>query len=147
MTVRRGESLGVGLVVAAMMLPGCASPKKEPGQGAASSLVYSPAARMPARDRSAGGAGGASSTAAGETDDPVRPPAGRVCKVHLRREALGIAGQVPYPMGGSPITADRVQLAGTLERVGRDWLVLRAERSTYWIPRDAVLAVEFAEER
>jgi hypothetical protein len=144
-----GKLLGPGLVVAAMMLPGCTSPKKEPSQGTASSLVYSPAARLPARDRSAGSSGGdANSTPAGATDDPVRPPAGRVCRIHLRREALGVAGQVPYPLsGGNNISADRVQVTGTLERVGRDWLVVRADRSTYWIPRDVVLAVEFTDDR
>ena len=38
-------------------------------------------------------------------------------------------------------------VTGTLERVGRDWLLVRGDRSTYWVPREAVLAVEFVEQQ
>ena len=122
-------------------IAGCAGPKADENRGEASSLVYSPSARLPAQEVSNNDTGGSAAPAG--VEDPVRPPAGRACKVHLRREALGVAGQVPYPLEGNRITTDRVQLTGTLERVGRDWLVLRSDRSTFWIPRDAVLAVEF----
>ena len=128
---------------ASLALGGCASEKKKTdGEGRAPSLVYSPAERLPP-DR---GDDSSATTGAGATQDEVRPPAGRRCRVHLRREALGIAGQAPYPITGNNLAADRAQLTGTLERVGRDWLVLRGERSTYWVPRDAVLAVEFIEQ-
>ena len=134
----------VCVTAAALSLCGCAAEKKKESDGRASSLVYSPAARLPSDDEreSSGNAGAAASTV-----DEVRPPAGRRCRVHLRREAMGVAGQAPYPMSGNNLAADRVLLAGTLERVGRDWLVLRGERSTYWVPRDVVLAVEFVDER
>jgi hypothetical protein len=60
---------------------------------------------------------------------------------------MGVAGQAPYPLSGNNLATDRAQVTGTLERVGRDWLVIRGDRSTYWIPREAVLAVEFAEQQ
>jgi hypothetical protein len=147
-TARQGILFPACLALA-LALCGCGSPAKNEDRGTASSLVYSPAARLPAGERPAGNPGGdTNSSTAGAADDPVRPPAGRVCRIHLRREALGVAGQVPYALGGgNNISADRVQVTGTLERVGRDWLVLRTDRSTYWIPRDVVLAVEFADER
>lgn len=136
-------------VVVAATLGGCASgKKKKDSDGRASSLVYSPAARLPADRRD----GGQSLSPSGDMTgmsiaaDDVRPPAGRRCRVHFRREALGVAGQAPYPIAGNKIAADRAQVTGTLERVGRDWLVVRAERSTYWVPREAVLAVEFADQ-
>ena len=122
---------------------GCASEKKKKDEdtGNASSLVYSPSARLPAHrsDETATDA-----TAAAAQDD-VRPPAGRRVRLHLRRDAMGVAGQAPYPMTGNNLAADRASLTGTLERVGRDWMVLRGDRSTYWVPRDAVLAIEFVE--
>ena len=121
---------------------GCASEKKNSdAEGRAPSLVYSPAARL-SPDRS----DDTSMTTGGSAaQDDVRPPAGRRCRIHLRREAMGVAGQAPYPVTGNNINADRAALTGTLERVGGDWLVLRGDRSTYWVPRDAVLAVEFVE--
>ena len=127
-----------------LVAAGCASDKDKESDGRASSLVYSPAARLPSDDeRESSGNAGASASAV----DEVRPPAGRRCRVHLRREAMGVAGQAPYPLSGNNLAADRVLLSGTLERVGRDWLVVRGERSTYWVPRDVVLAVEFADDR
>ena len=129
---------------ACFVAAGCAPKKDKESDGRASSLVYSPAARLPTDDeRESPGNSSASAAAV----DEVRPPAGRRCRVHLRREAMGVAGQAPYPMSGNNLAADRVLLSGTLERVGRDWLVLRGERSTYWVPRDVVLTVEFVDER
>jgi hypothetical protein len=127
------------------MLAGCASNRKNDGEGRASSLVYSPAARLPA-DRGEASAGDSASPADSAAQDAVRPPAGRPCRLHLRREAMGVAGQAPYPISGNNLAADRTQIAGTLERVGRDWLVVRGDRSTYWVPREAVLAIEFLEQ-
>ena len=56
---------------------------------------------------------------------------------------MGITGTAPYPISGNNIAADRAAVIGTLERVGRDWLVVRGERSAYWIPRETVLALEY----
>lgn len=132
------------LAAASVALFGCASKPKADGEGRASSLVYSPAERLPPdRGESSSATGDLSGT--GLAQDDVRPPAGRRCRVHLRREALGVAGQAPYPISGNNIAADRALIAGTLERVGRDWLAVRGDRSTYWLPREAVLAVEFVE--
>ena len=143
--MRRAIILAAACPFAAVALAGCAGPRPDENRGEASSLVYSPSARLPQRDPTAGGASDATTPGTATVEDTVRPPAGRACKVHLRREALGIAGQMPYALRGNNIAADRVQVSGTLERVGSDWLVLRSDRSTYWIPRDAVLAVEFEE--
>ena len=136
----RGLICAVALVASAA---GCASNSRTDGEPRASSLVYSPAARLPG-DRGEAAPGDAAT--ADVRQDAVHPPAGRRCRLHLRREAVGVAGQVPYPITGNNLAADRAQLAGTLERVGRDWLVVRGDRSTYWVPREAVLAVEFAEQ-
>ena len=125
----------------AVLASGCASPKKPQSDARAPSLVYSPAARLEKSNDP-----DAKSVAAAD-QDVVRPPAGRRCRLHFRREAIGVAGQAAYPItGGNNLAADRASVTGTLERVGRDWLVVRGDRSTYWVPRDAVLAVEFADQ-
>ena len=125
----------------AVSVTGCASPKKPQATGRASSLVYSPAARLEKSVEH-----DSKPTTATE-QDAVRPPAGRRCRLHFRREAIGVAGQAAYPItGGNNLAADRASVTGTLERVGRDWLVVRGDRSTYWIPREAVLAVEFVDQ-
>lgn len=125
---------------------GCASRKDREGEGRASSLVYSPAERLPPAstgDEPRPGSGDLSGVTV--VQDDVRPPSGRRCRVHLRRDSLGVANPAPYPIVGNNIAAERALLAGTLERVGRDWLVVRGERSTFWVSREAVLAVEFVE--
>lgn len=127
---------------------GCAHRPREQ-EPAASSLVYSPAERLPPeRDRSArASANEPPSNAPQSTTDDVRPPAGRRCRVHLRRDAMGVAAQAPYPLAGNNLAADRASVTGTLERVTRDWVVVRSDRSTHWLPRDAVLSIEFVEEK
>jgi hypothetical protein len=138
----RGPSV-VACLFAGLALAGCASEKKPDGEGRASSLVYSPAERLPAdRERRAS----SETVVQVPAQDEVRPPAGRRCRVHLRREAMGVAGQAPTPLSGNNLATDRASLVGTLERVGRDWIVVRGERSTYWLPVDSVLAVEFVEQ-
>jgi hypothetical protein len=135
-------------VAAVASAGGCASQKKPDGDARASSLVYSPAERLPPdRDDRPSHAADSSTTSVASQEDPVRPPAGWKCRIHFRREAMGVAGQAPYPLSGNNLATDRAQITGTLERVGRDWLVVRGDRSTYWIPREAVLAVEFAEQQ
>jgi len=130
-------------LVAAVAITGCASEKKPAEEGRAPSLVYSPSERLP-RDR--GDHASAESVAQQVQQDDARPPAGRRCRVHLRREAMGVAGQAPYPISGNNLATDRASIVGTLERVGRDWILVRGERSSFWVPVDSVLAVEFAEQ-
>jgi hypothetical protein len=137
--VRKHHPFLAAACLVAALISGCASQKKPQPDGRAPSLVYSPAARLPAEKDD-----GASSATA--TEDVVRPPAGRRVRLHLRREALGVAGQSPYPLSGNNLAADRTSVTGALDRVGRDWLVVRGDRSTYWVPREAVLAVEVVEQ-
>ena len=134
----RGSFRNFCVVLTTAGFAGCAPQKKPQSDGRASSLVYSPAARLADKDDAA-----SSPTA---TEEVVRPPAGRRVRLHLRREALGVAGQAPYPLSGNNLAADRASITGTLERVGRDWLLVRGDRSTWWVPREAVLAIEFVEQ-
>ncbi len=75
--------------------------------------------------------------------DALDPPVGRKCRVHLRRDAMGAASATPLAVGVDSPSGRAVQVTGTLERISGDWLVIRGENHTYWIPRNVVLAVDF----
>ena len=132
-TRSRDGSLAVGFVGVALTLVGCAADKKK-DERPATSLVYSPASQLPA-----------------ESDASRRPPVvglqtGRRCRVHFRRDAVGLAGQAPLSILGLSAMSERAQLVGTIERVDPDGITLRADTSTYWVPREAILAVEFPDQ-
>ena len=117
---------------------GCAGPKRATQEPSAppSSLVYSPGAKITA-EREA---------------QASRPPAGEIlrtgvhCRVHLRRDAAGLAGGSPLSIVGASMLSERASVAGTIDRVEADGITLRGDGSTYWIPRDVILAVEFPNE-
>ena len=114
---------------------GCGSANKD-AEHPASSLVYSPAARMPeAQD-------GLQSPRDGAQLQP-----GRRCRVHFRRDAAGYLGQTPLSVVGTSVHSERAQVVGTIERVDGDSITVRGDGSTYWIPREAILAVEFPDAR
>jgi hypothetical protein len=120
------------------VVSGCAAPKRAAEEPSAppSSLVYSPGARITA-EREA---------------QASRPPVGETlrtgvkCRVHLRRDAAGLAGGAPLSIVGASMLSERASVAGTIERVEADGITLRGDGSTYWIPRDVILAVEFPNE-
>ena len=137
--MRKHHPILAAACLVAALASGCASRKKPQSDARAPSLVYSPASRLTEKNDTTPPVTG--------NEDVVRPPAGRRVRLHFRREAIGVAGQAAYPItGGNNLAADRASVTGTLERVGRDWLVVRGDRSTYWVPREAVLAVEFADQ-
>ena len=125
-----------GLVV--WCSPGCA-PVHKGDQGRASapsSLVYSPGERISAEREAAAAR-------------PAPGPGLRTgvkCRVHLRRDAAGLAGGAPVSIVGASMLSERASVAGTIERVEAEGITIRGDGSTYWIPRDVILAVEFPNE-
>jgi len=120
-----------------MLVVGCASSPRD-GERPATSLVYSPAERVSAekqRERDALAAGGAG----------LRT--GVRCRVHLRRDAMGLTAGQPLPIVGTSRISELATLLGTIERIEEDALVVRTDSSTYWVPREMILAVEFSDER
>src|SRR5213596_3449094 len=132
-----GKITTITVAAACLGLAGCAprAEQKDHESGAAS-LVYSPAARVQAD----------ATAAATRPAGAVGLQTGRRCRVHLRRDAVGLAGQAPLSLLGTSAMSERAQLTGTLERVDDDGVTLRADNSTYWIPRDVILAVEFPDQ-
>jgi hypothetical protein len=126
------------MIALPMLVFGCASLPRD-GERPATSLVYSPGERVSVerqRERDALGSGGAG----------LRT--GVRCRVHLRRDAMGLtAGQAPLSIVGTSVISERAMLIGTIERIEDDALVVRTDSSTYWVPREMILAVEFSDER
>src|SRR5687768_1389932 len=125
----------VAVSLAAVALTGCAPPGRSDDK-AATSLVYSPGERLQTSREAEG------SNTAGE-----RLRTGVRCRVHLRRDAAGLAGQAPVSIVGASRLSEMASVAGVVERVGDDAITIRGDGSTYWIPRGAILAVEFPDER
>ena len=137
--VRRRLGWGpLAFVFIAWFGPGCAPAHKAEEQrpSSGSSLVYSPAERISAEREAA------ARPAPGEG---LRP--GVKCRVHLRRDAAGLAGQAPVSIVGASMLSERASVAGTIERVDPDAITVRGGESSYWIPRDSILAVELPDER
>jgi hypothetical protein len=83
------------------------------------------------------------------TSPTGRPATGRPCRVHLRRDAMGLATISPLPMG-SRATSPSVratQIEGVLDDVGDHWVTLRTADRVYSIPVGSILAIEFLDVR
>ena len=119
----------IPLVILAVTLAGCAGDAGK-NDRPATSLVYSPTAGMTTRSEE--------QATASKPDDP-QPPTGRACRLHFRRDVMGI----PAMLTGNNVGADRVAISGMVDFVSREWVVFRVDTTVYWIPRDTVLAVEY----
>ena len=77
-----------------------------------------------------------------------RPATGRRCRVHLRRDAMGLATISPLPMGSrSTSPAVRAtQLEGVIDAAGDHWITLRTTDHVYSLPVGSVLAIEYLDD-
>ena len=84
-----------------------------------------------------------SSPAIRSTDSPL--PTGRACRIHLRRDAIGLSGVAPLSIQQVSPATRAAAIDGTVERATDDWVVLRSASGgrTYWVRVDGILAVEF----
>ena len=124
-----GRVCYIPLVALPLIVAGCAGDAGK-NDRPATSLVYSPTAGMTTR--------GEEQATASKPDDP-QPPTSRACRLHFRRDVMGI----PATLTGNNVGADRVAISGVVDFVSREWVVFRVDSTVYWIPRDTVLAVEY----
>ncbi len=66
-------------------------------------------------------------------------PIGRGCTVQFRRDLLGGSAQNPIPPTTDFINGANVSVHGTLLKVDAEWVVIRSDNTTLWIPRSNVL--------
>lgn len=72
------------------------------------------------------------------------PPTGVPCRVHLRRDVMGLTGVSPLAIQGAGPSMRAVTLQGTIDHATADWIVLRTPERTFWLPTGVILAVEAA---
>ena len=70
-------------------------------------------------------------------------PTGRACRVHLRRDALGLSSPAPLAVQQARGNSRPTLIEGTIERATGDWIVVRSAEGTYWVRTDFILVVEF----
>ncbi len=81
--------------------------------------------------------------------DKARPPApvesqvGKNCIVHFRRDALGMAADLPSPPTTVGYNGAEITQAGQLMEVGADWVVINLHGREFHISQDAILLIEF----
>ena len=74
---------------------------------------------------------------------PVEAQVGQNCIVYLRRDALGMAADLPAsPLTGSVNGAEVTQV-GQLMEVGADWIVINHHGRAFHIPQATILMIEF----
>ena len=76
------------------------------------------------------------------------PATGRRCRVHLRRDAMGLATVSPLPMS-SRVTSPAVramQIEGVIDAAGDHWITLRTADRTYSLPVGSILAIEYLDD-
>ncbi len=76
---------------------------------------------------------------------PDNPPVGQSCRVHFRRDALGLSAPAPLGVDQGGLASRTTQMSGTLDRVTDQWLVIRSSDHTWWVPRTAILAIELTD--
>ena len=109
-----------------------------PVAGAFAPLSTQPAATNPS----------ASQTSSDSAAPPTLAlPLNRPCRVHLRRDALGLSSAAPLGFAGDNIPGRNTILSGTLIETSPDWLLVRSGDHDYYIPRSMVLLVEFQERK
>lgn len=67
---------------------------------------------------------------------------GRVCRVEIRRDAIGMASEQGVGLGTDVMNDQTLSLFGKVKRMDATWIVLDAGDSEEWIPVDAVLRIQ-----
>lgn len=72
----------------------------------------------------------------------LEPKAGDQCKVHFRRDVLGVNSPNPIPVQTDIQNGAQITLSGVFEKMNADWLVIEIGDKTHeWIPKNSILHV------
>jgi hypothetical protein len=75
--------------------------------------------------------------------NPMRSQIGKNCNVYFRRDALGMAADLPASVTTGNLNGAEVTQAGELMDVGDDWIVIGFEGRFFHIPQASIQMVEF----
>jgi hypothetical protein len=71
------------------------------------------------------------------------PPVGKQCTVQFRRDALGVAANLPVPPMAEDINGADTSISGTLKSAAGDWVVLDQSGTEVWVPKTAILLIKY----
>lgn len=74
---------------------------------------------------------------------PLQSQIGKNCVVYFRRDALGMAADIPSSPTTGRLNGADVQQVGQLMESSAEWVVLNLHGQVYHIPRAAILMIEF----
>jgi|SRR5579864_6148220 len=75
---------------------------------------------------------------------PLAGKFGQNCTVQFRRgDGLGAGGSVPVSPTTNAQNGAEVCVSGKLQAVKGSWIVVEADNSEYYIPRESILLVQF----
>ena len=74
---------------------------------------------------------------------PMQSQVGQNCIVYFRRDALGMAADIPSSIVAGDINGADVTQPGELMAVGNDWIVINLHGRAFHIPQATILMVEF----
>ena len=73
---------------------------------------------------------------------PLSSSVGKTCIVQFKRNALGGAADLPVPPTTDTINGAKVSMAGKLQAVRNDGILMRINDKVTWVPMDSVLLVQ-----
>jgi hypothetical protein len=122
----RNTILGAAVIIVA--ITGACQPKSSPADDALTSHQTSrePVRRVEVISRSS----------AGIADSIV----GRKCRVQIRRDALGMAGNAPAVMAGR--WANETSVEGTIVEMSDQWLIVQSSGKRVVVPHASILIIE-----
>ena len=74
---------------------------------------------------------------------PIEAQVGQNCIVYFRRDALGMAADLPASPLTDSVNGAEVNQAGQLMSVSADWIVINLHGRVFHIPQAAILMIEF----
>ncbi len=74
---------------------------------------------------------------------PVESQVGKNCLVYFRRDALGMAADIPSSATTGSLNGAEVTQIGQLVKASPDWIVINYHGREFHIPRTSILMIEF----
>lgn len=80
---------------------------------------------------------GSDNAAGGKAELPI----GQQCEIQFRRDALGQGAELPTSATTGNINGATVNISGTLVSATAEWVVIKKDNDSLWIPRAVVLLI------
>ena len=75
------------------------------------------------------------------TSSKTELPIGRECEIQFRRDALGQSADLPTSPTVGGVNGATVNMSGTLVSSNAEWVVIKKDNDSIWIPRAVILLI------